>query len=108
MSAPIVATRLPAGRSTVKPALTRNRPRRWAENDDYAAFIRRVLRAYARRVAAGDIEALALMTGLSTDLDAAIAEAVTGLRAVGYSWSEIGSRQETTRQAAQQRWGGQP
>jgi hypothetical protein len=108
MTAATVATRLPADRSTVKAALTRKRPRRWVENDQFAAFIRRVLRAYARRVAAGDIEALFLMTGLSADLDAAIREAVTGLRAFGYSWAEIGSRQEVTRQAAQQRWGGQP
>src|SRR5262245_37930425 len=91
MTAPTVATRLPAVRSTVKPALTPNRPRRWVENDAYAAFIRRILRAYARRVAAGDIEALSLMTGLSADLDAAISEAVTGLRAVGYSWAESGT-----------------
>ena len=34
------------------------------ENDEYAAFARRVLRAYARRVADGDVEALTLMTDL--------------------------------------------
>jgi len=28
------------------------------ENDEYAAFARRILRAYARRVADGDVEAL--------------------------------------------------
>ena len=75
------------------------------ENDDYAAFTRRVLRAYARRVATGDIEALIAMTGLASDIDAAIGHAVAGLRAYGYSWAEIGSRLGITRQAAQQRWG---
>ena len=75
------------------------------ENDEYAAFLRRVLRAYARRVADGDVEALTLMLGLSAEIDNAIAQAVTGLRGFGYSWAEIGSRLGITRQAAQQRWG---
>jgi hypothetical protein len=75
------------------------------ENEEYAAFARRVLRAYARRVATGDVEALTLMTSLSAEIDTAIGQAVTGLRAVGYSWAEIGSRLGITRQAAQQRWG---
>jgi hypothetical protein len=95
-----------AGQDTVKTALTPKRPRRLVENDDYAAFARRVLRAYARRVADGDVEALTLMTDLADEIDTAIAQAVTGLRAFGYSWAEIGSRLGVTRQAAQQRWGG--
>ena len=94
-----------AGQDTVKTALTPKRPRRLVENDDYAAFARRVLRAYARRVADGDGEALTLMTDLADEIDTAIAQAVTGLRAFGYSWAEIGSRLGVTRQAAQQRWG---
>ena len=35
------------GRNTVKNRLTPNRRRRLVENDEYAAFARRVLRAYA-------------------------------------------------------------
>ena len=94
--------------SGVKRALTPNR-RRWVvENDEYAAFARRVLKAYARRVADGDVEALTLMLGLSAEIDTAIAQAVTGLRGFGYSWAEIGSRLGITRQAAQQRWGARP
>ncbi len=88
--------------------LTPNRPGRVVENDEYAAFARRVLRAYARRVADGDVEALTLMLGLSAEIDTAIAQAVTGLRGFGYSWAEIGSRLGITRQAAQQRWGARP
>jgi len=88
---------------SVKARLTR--ARRLVENDDYAAFMRRVLRAYARRVANGDVEALTAMTGLAAELDTAIDEAVKGLRASGYSWADIGSRLGITRQAAQQRWG---
>jgi len=51
----------------------------------YASFIRRVIRAYARRVATGDVDALANMIGLATELDEAISQAVTGLRKAGYS-----------------------
>ena len=98
----------PADPDTVKNPLTPNRPERVVENDEYAAFARRVLRAYARRVADGDVEALTLMLGLSADIDDAIAQAVTGLRGSGYSWAEIGSRLGITRQAAQQRWGARP
>ena len=46
-----------------------------------------------------------LMIGLADEIDAAIGEAVKGLRACGYSWAEIGSRLGITRQAVQQRWG---
>jgi hypothetical protein len=83
------------------------RPRRRdvVENDEYAAFVRRIIRAYARRVADGDVEALADMAALSCVLDDAIADAVHGLRRYGYSWTEIGQRLGITRQAAQQRWG---
>jgi hypothetical protein len=97
-----------SGPNTVKNRLTSKRARRLVENDDYAAFTRRVLRAYARRVATGDVEALTAMTGLSAEIDTAISQAVTGLRAFGYSWAEIGSRLGITRQAAQQRWGTRP
>ena len=88
---------------TVKARLTR--ARRLVENDDYAAFARRILRAYARRITNGDIDALIAMTGLSAEIDTAIGQAVTGLRQFGYSWAEIGTRLGITRQAAQQRWG---
>ena len=65
---------------TVKTTLTPNRAVRVRENDEYAAFVRRVLRAYARRVADGDVEALTLMTDLADEIDSAISRAVTGLR----------------------------
>jgi len=92
---------------TVNDRLTPNRPRRPVDNDEYASFARRVLRAYARRVATGDIDALEAMTDLSAEIDTVIGQAVTGLRGFGYSWAEIGTRLGITRQAAQQRWGSQ-
>jgi hypothetical protein len=103
-ASPAPATRLPS-LDTVKAGLTPKRPQRQVENAEYAAFVCRILRAYSRRVGDGDVEALVLMLGLAEEIDAAIAEAVKGLRARGYSWAEIGSRLGITRQAAQQHWG---
>lgn len=73
-----------AGRSGVKAGLTPNRAATgWRERREYAAFIRRVLRAYARRLAASNVDALTDITGFATELD----------------------RLGITRRAAQQRWG---
>jgi hypothetical protein len=93
-----------AARFGVNKPLTPKRRSRVVENDEYAAFLRRVIAAYSRRVAAGDIEAITHMAGLAGDLDQAIRQAITGLRAVGYSWADIALRLGITRQGAQQRW----
>jgi hypothetical protein len=97
----------PSRPDSVKARLTPKRPRRPVENDGYAAFARRVLHAYSRRIAQGDIDALADMADLAAEIDTAMSQAVAGLRARGYSWAEIGTRLGITRQAAQQRWGSQ-
>jgi len=94
-----------AGRSSVKARLTPNGQDGTSRTTEYAAFVHRVLRAYSRRVGDGDVEALVLLVDLAEEIDAAMAEAVKGLRPRGYSWAEIGSRLGITRQAAQQRWG---
>jgi hypothetical protein len=93
-----------ARKNTDNPDLSRNRRRDVVENDEYAAFARRIVRAYARRIAAGDIEALASMVTLAGEVEAAIQDAVIGLRGFGYSWTEIGDRLGISRQAARQRW----
>ncbi|MEW2376779.1 hypothetical protein AB0883_11835 [Micromonospora sp. NPDC047812] len=98
--------------STVKETLTplprQQRRRDVVENDEFAAFTRRIIRAHGRRVATGDVEALRDLVALSANLDQAITDAVIGLRAFGYSWAEIGQRLGISRQAAQQRWGDRP
>jgi hypothetical protein len=99
------ARRRAGGHSTVKTPLTPKRPRPVVENDEYAAFARRILAAYARRIATGDIESLTLLADLGTDVESAMRAAVIGLREHGYSWAEIGIRLRVTCQAAQQRWG---
>ena len=97
--------------TTVKKPLTPRIPvqrrRDVVENDAFAAFARRIIRAHGRRVATGDVEALRDLVALSSVIDDAIGEAVVGLRQFGYSWAEIGQRLGISRQAAQQRWGGQ-
>jgi hypothetical protein len=97
----------PDAPDSVKARLTPKRRSRRVENDEYAKFAWRVLRAYSRRIAQGDIDALEDMRDLAAEIDTAMGQAVTGLRAKGYSWAEIGTRLGITRQAAQQRWGGQ-
>lgn len=72
--------------NTVNGGLTPKRGRPVTENSEYAAFARRILQAYSRRVATADVESLAHMIRLSADLDNAI-------------------QLRVTRQAAQQRWG---
>jgi hypothetical protein len=97
----------PAGPFTVNKPLTPKRRSRVVENDEYAAFLRRVIAAYSRRVAAGDIEAITTMAALADELDHATRQAITGLRGWGYSWADIAMRLGITRQGAQQRWGDQ-
>ena len=90
----------------VKDALTPGQPARLVvENDAYAAFARRVVRAAGRRVAAGDVDGLADLVALSNEVEQSIRDAVAGLRAFGYSWGEVAAQIGVTRQAAQQRWG---
>jgi hypothetical protein len=89
-----------------RPTRPARRRRTTVENTDYAAFATRVIRGHARRIADGDIDGLTDLLKLSRELDAATQRAVDGLRGFGYSWAEIAARLGTTRQAAQQRWGG--
>ncbi len=85
----------------------RKRARRHVETAQFDAFARRIIRAYGRRVAAGDVEALASMVTLSAEVDAMLRLAVAGLRAkpYSYSWDEIARRLGVSKQAAQQRYG---
>ncbi|GAA1773278.1 hypothetical protein [Luedemannella helvata] len=96
------------GKNTGKPGLTRKkRSTRAVENEAFDGFARRIIAAYGRRVAAGDIEALRSLTSLSAEIDATVRLAVAGLRAKPhtYSWGEIAARLGVTRQAVQMRYG---
>jgi hypothetical protein len=90
----------------VKYRLTGNRAAPTTETDEYGAFVRRILRAYAKRVGDKDIEALTGLAALRDEVDQALADAVAGLHGQPYSWADIGRALGITRQAAQQRYGG--
>jgi AraC-like DNA-binding protein len=74
------------------------------EADEFGKFVRRVVRAYSRRVGDRDIEALAGLHALQLDVDAALEEAVQKLRDADYSWADIGRQLGLTRQGAQQKF----
>lgn len=84
----------------------RIRERRSSAGDlgEYRAFVRRILRAYSRRVAAADPEDLALLLEVAVDVDRAIDQAVAGLRRAGFSWAQIAAATGVTKQAAHERW----
>src|SRR5919107_1712083 len=94
-------------RSTLTPEPRSKRARRQVETTEFDAFVRRILRAYARRVAAGDVEALRSLSLLSSEVDAVTRLAVAGLRTspYSYSWSEIADRLGVTKQTAHERYG---
>lgn len=80
------------------------RTKRVRETPEYAAMVRRVIRAHGRRVGDADPEDLAELLAMRAVLDAAIADAVDGQRDNGFSWAQIARGLGTTRQGAQQRF----
>ena len=68
----------------------------------FVAFLRRVVRASARRVAEGDEPELAELFAVRDDLDDAICSAIEGQLAIGKTWSQIAAGMGTSRQGAQQ------
>ncbi|MFC0527243.1 hypothetical protein [Phytohabitans kaempferiae] len=96
--------------TAIRKPVRRKRPAEPVENTKFDAFVRRILRAYGRRVAAGDIEALRSLAMLSSEVDATTRLAVAGLKngPHKYSWQEIADRLGTSRQAAQMRYGDKP
>lgn len=75
------------------------------ENTEYAKFTARIMRAFARR-AGGDVDLLPALRDVQVQIDDLMRTAVARCRTEGYSWAEIAQRLGTTRQAAQQRYGG--
>jgi hypothetical protein len=76
------------------------------ENSSYAEFAQRIVRAFAARVADGDIDALADLVELRDLLDQGIGDAVRALRSEPhlYSAQQIADRLGVTRQAVMKRW----
>ena len=82
-----------------------SRAKREREIPEFAAMARRIVRAHGRRVADADPEDLDGLLDLRDVVEEAIAEAVAGQRANGFSWAQIGRGLGITRQAAQMRYG---
>lgn len=79
-------------------------PPRRKDNAEFDAMVRRCIRAYARRAAAGDTTILPLMLTLRDEVEDAIETAVQGLNDRGFSWTEIGRDLGMYRQNAHRRW----
>lgn len=82
----------------------------YRETPEFGAMVRRMVKAYGARVAAGDIESLADLVALRADVDRHISVAAAALHAdtdehPGYSWTEIAQVLGISRQAARQRFG---
>lgn len=93
--------------TTTAPAAPARR-RKTYEVMEYAAMMRRMIRAHGRRVAGADVEDLTELIALRDELDRAIQTAVDGQRNdLGRSWAEIARATGVTRQAAHARWGAQ-
>lgn len=75
------------------------------ETPEFASMLRRMCRAYGRRVADADPEDLAEMSVVLDELLDAVQVAVDGQREAGGSWADIGRAFGITRQSAQERFG---
>ena len=78
-----------------------------AGTDTYADFMKRGIRAYTKRAAAGEVdtETLAQMVALQDQMTQAMTEVVVALRADGYSWAQIAAELGITKAAAYKRYG---
>lgn len=75
------------------------------ETPEYAAMMRRMLKAWGRRVADADPEDLAELIAARELLDTITGEAVARMRTDhSLSWSDIARAAGTSRQAAYERW----
>jgi hypothetical protein len=75
------------------------------ENDEYAAMMGRLLRAWRRRLEAADEWDLAEFASFALEVDLELVSVVAAWRTDGRSWAEVGRALGISRQAAQQRFG---
>jgi hypothetical protein len=98
----------PPNDSGVNESLTKPPVQPSIETTEYAAFMRRCLRAHARRCVNGDVEDLAELIQLRAVLDEQIATVVHETRTRhGRSWADIARATGTSRQRAYTKWGRQ-
>lgn len=75
------------------------------ETPEFGAMVRRMIRAYGRRVADADPEDLGDMVELRDALEQSILLAIDGQRRRDVSWTDIGRALGISRQGAFQRYG---
>lgn len=105
------AERAEAELERMRARLEKRRVRRRSERKDaqeVAAFLVRMMRAYARRALAGETEPadLADLFTIRVELERVVDATVVAARRTGFSWSEIASSTGTTKQTAHERWAG--
>jgi hypothetical protein len=78
--------------------------------EQYAAFMKRIVRSYGRKAKAGELDTTALtqLVELQAMLDEQTRDTVHGLRSLGYSWAEIGDALGMTRAGAFKKYGEAP
>ncbi|HUE26305.1 MAG TPA: hypothetical protein VMP89_05990 [Solirubrobacteraceae bacterium] len=84
---------------------THQRARKSRENDEYAAMMNRLLRAWGKRLADADDWDMAEFASFALEVDLELVSIVAAWRAAGRSWTDVGRALGITRQAAQQRFG---
>lgn len=78
---------------------------RQVETSEYGQMVKRMIRAYSRRVADGDEIELNELVAMREVVEQAIGDAVTGQREQhGRSWADVAKGLGVTRQAAQMRY----
>lgn len=103
---PQAAPAAASGQDPVNNVLRPKRPKRQKDNAEYQGMMRRMIRAYAKRVVAEDPSTLREMMDMRAELDEAINRAARRLHDdMDYSWGVIGQEVGMTRQGAYLRWG---
>lgn len=78
--------------------------KRTVETEAFGAMVRRMLAAYGRRVADGDMSDLAQLAELRESLDGLISTAIAHHVHDGRSWAEVGDAVGMARQHAHRKW----
>lgn len=78
------------------------RAERVTETADFGAAALRMVRTLARRVGDGDVDEFGALWQARAEMDRAVAEAVEGLQAAGFSWADMAARAGVSKQALHQ------
>ena len=103
--APGCRRELPRGRRRFCCDLCRmrgQRAERCYDTDEFGQMVVRMIRSLARRVSASDLAAFGALWELRDEADRACIETIDGLRAEGFSWTDLAAEAGQTRQGLTQ------